>query len=55
MNHKRSKKSLLLDRSKRSSQPWERGKKAPKKGNPRYKPKIVRDKNRKLKKVYVLR
>jgi hypothetical protein len=51
----RSKQSINSDRAKRSSQAWERGKKAPKKGNPRYKPVIVTDKNGKKRKVYKIR
>ena len=41
----RSKKSIKLDRKKRSKEGWERGKKAPKKSNPRYKPVMITDKN----------
>jgi len=41
---------LLLDRQRRSKEPWERGRGAKRKGNPRYKP--VRRKGRK---VYIVR
>jgi len=51
----RSKHSTNADRRQRSSEPWERGKKAPKKGNPRYKPTMVTDKNGNRKKVYKVR
>ena len=50
----RSTKSIKLDRSKRSSQDWERGKGAKKIGNPRYKPVMIVDKNGNKKKVYKL-
>jgi len=50
MYKSRSKKSISSDRKKRSKEPWERGRGAPRKGNPRYKPV-----KRKGKKVYVLR
>jgi hypothetical protein len=43
------------DQVRRSKQPWERGRGAPKKGNPRYKPVRRRDKNGVMRKVYVLR
>ncbi len=52
---KKSTKSISMDRKRRSSQPWERGKKAPRKGNPRYTPKMVRTKAGKLVKRYVVR
>ena len=52
---KRSKKSTNDDRRLRSKEPWERGKGAPKKGNPRYRPKMIIDKNGRSRKVYVLR
>ena len=39
----------------RSKESHERGKGAPKKGNPRYQPKIITDKNGNKKKVYVVR
>lgn len=45
----------MKDRDTRSKEKWERGKGAPKKGNPRYKPVIITDKNGKKKKVYKLR
>lgn len=44
-----------LDDQKRSQEAWERGRGAPKKGNPRYKPKVITDKNGNKRKVYVLR
>jgi len=47
---KRTKRSILADRAKRSKQPWERGRGAKRKGNPNYKP-VVRN----GRKVYVLR
>lgn len=47
---KRSTKSLKADRARRSKEPWERGRGAKKKGNPRYKPVI-----RNGRKAYVLR
>ncbi len=47
---KRSRRSILADRSRRSKENWERGRGAKRIGNPRYKP--IR---RKGKKVYVLR
>lgn len=50
MRKTRSTKSLKLDRAKRSKQPWERGRGAPRKGNPRYKPVTVKGR-----KVYKLR
>ena len=43
------------DQARRSKQPWERGRGAKKKGNPRYKPVRRRDKNDVLRKLYVLR
>jgi len=43
------------DQRKRSKQPWERGRGAPKKGNPRYKPVRVRRKDGKMTTVYKLR
>jgi len=51
----RSTHSIKMDRAKRSKEPWERGKGAPKKGNPRYKPVRRKDKNGNMKKVYILR
>lgn len=39
----------------RSKEAWERGRGAPKKGNPRYKPKFITDKNGNKRKVYVVR
>ncbi len=52
---KRSSHSLKLDQARRSKQPWERARGAKKIGNPRYMPRIVKDKNGNKKKVYVLR
>ncbi|MCD6275446.1 MAG: hypothetical protein J7J42_01745 [Thermoplasmata archaeon] len=52
---RRSRRSIKQDRARRSKQPWERGRGAPKKGNPRYKPVIVTDKNGHRRKVYKLR
>ena len=39
----------------RSKESHERGKGAPKKGNPRYQPKMITDKNGNKRKVYVVR
>lgn len=47
-NHKK-------DSKQRSKEGHERGKGAPKKGNPRYKPSMVTDKNGNRKKVYKVR
>jgi len=44
-----------IDQAKRSKEPWERGRGADRKGNPRYKPVKRRDKNDVLRKLYVLR
>lgn len=43
------------DRKRRSREPWERGRGAPKKGNPRYKRVRRRDKNGVMRAVYILR
>lgn len=43
------------DQGERSKQAWERGRGAPKKGNPRYKPQVITNKNGNKQKVYVLR
>lgn len=51
----RSKLSKSSDDQQRSKQAWERGHGAPRKGNPRYMPKNIKDKNGNSKKVYVLR
>ena len=48
-------KGYKLDRKKRSKEPWERGKGAHRKGNPRYKPVIIKDKHGHKRKVYKLR
>ena len=50
----RSTRALRMDDSHRSKQPWERGRGARKKGNPRYMPAHVTDKNGVRRKVYVL-
>ena len=55
MVQKRSKRSVKSDRRQRSKQAHERGRGAVKKGNPRYAPKIITDKNGNKKKVYVVR
>lgn len=55
MVKRRSRKSFKLDKAKRSAQGWERGKGAPKKSNPKYKPVRRKDKNGNMKKVYILR
>lgn len=52
---KHTSRGLKLDRAKRSKEPWERGRGADRKGNPRYKPVRRRDKNDVLRKLYVLR
>jgi len=52
---KRSKRSIKQDRARRSKEPWERGKKAPRKGNPRYKPVRKRRKDGTMTTTYVLR
>ena len=52
---RRSRKSFKLDKAKRSKQGWERGKGAPRKSNPKYKPVRRRDKNGVTRKVYILR
>ena len=46
---------IKIDRRLRSKEGWERGRGAKKKGNPRYMPKIITDKNGARRKVYVLR
>jgi hypothetical protein len=51
----RSSLSIKLDRVRRSTEDWERGRGASKKGNPRYMPTIVTDKNGVQRKVYILR
>ena len=51
----RSKRSIKIDRSKRSKQGHERGRGAPRKSNPRYKPVRRKDKNGVMRKVYILR
>ncbi len=48
-------KDAAKDRKLRSKEAWERGRGAPKKGNPRYMPKQITDKNGNPRKVYVLR
>jgi len=50
-----TKRGLIQDMNRRSSENWERGKGARKIGNPRYKPVKRRDKNDVLRKLYVLR
>ena len=55
MVKRRSRKSFKLDKAKRSAQGWERGKGAPKKSNPKYRPIRRRDKNGVTRKVYILR
>lgn len=52
---KRSSHSLKLDQAHRSKQPWERARGAPRSGNPRYMPKVIKDKNGVKRKVYILR
>ena len=52
---KRTNHSMKMDRLKRSKQVHERGVGAPKKGNPRYAPKMITDKNGNKKKVYIVR
>ena len=48
-------KNKAQDDKKRSKEAWERGRGAPKKGNPNYTPKMITDKNGNERKVYVLR
>lgn len=48
-------KNQAQDSKLRSKEAWERGRGAPKKGNPRYAPKQITDKNGNKRKVYVLR
>ena len=43
------------DQGRRSKQAWERGRGAPRKGNPRYKPVRVRGKDDVIRKIYKLR
>jgi len=50
----RTTRALRADDSRRSKQDWERGLGAPKKGNPRYVPEYIIDKNGVRRKVYVL-
>ena len=50
----RSTRALSMDDSRRSKQPWERGRGARKIGNPRYMPKVITDKNGVRRKVYIL-
>lgn len=52
---KHTHRGLIQDRKRRSKEPWEQGVGAPKKGNPRYMPKQITDKNGHVRKVYVLR
>lgn len=47
--------SKRQDDQRRSKEDWERGRGAKKKGNPRYKPAMVTDKNGNRKKVYKVR
>ena len=51
----RTTRGIKQDRARRSAQGWERGKKAKKIGNPRYKPVSVMTKHGSMKKVYKLR
>lgn len=51
----RSKRSTNADRRQRSTEDWERGRGAKKKGNPRYTPATVTDKNGNKRKVYKVR
>lgn len=50
-----TKRGLKNDMKKRSSENWERGRGASRKGNPRYKPVRRRGRDRVLRKLYVLR
>ena len=50
-----TKRGLIQDMNRRSSENWERGKGARKIGNPRYKPVRRKDKNDVLRKLYILR
>ena len=51
----KSGRAYKLDRARRSKEPWERGRGAPRKGNPSYMPKEIIDKNGHKRKVYVVR
>ena len=51
----RSTRSLKLDQRKRSAQPWETGKRAKRKGNPRYKAILRKGKDGVIRKLYVRR
>lgn len=55
MVKKKTSKGLKLDRKNRSTEAWERGRGAPKKGNPRYTPVIITRKDGNKQKVYKLR
>ena len=50
---RKTKRGRSLDRKRRSSEPWERGRKAPKKGNPNYKRTRVKKKGGKKKTTHV--
>ena len=52
---KHTKLGLKQDIARRSKENWERGRGARKIGNPRYKPVKRRDKNKVLRKLYILR
>lgn len=52
---KHTKKGWKRDQKKRSKQPWERGRGAKRKGNPRYKPIRKRCKDGIVRKIYVRR
>ena len=52
---KHTKRGLKADMKRRSTENWERGRGAKKKGNPRYKPVRRKDKNDVMRKLYVLR
>lgn len=52
---KHSSRGWRQDQLRRSSEPWERGVGAPRKGNPNYKPVKRKTSSGKYKKVYVLR
>ena len=52
---KHTRRGWVKDQKDRSKQDWERGLGAPRTGNPRYKPKVITNKNGDKQKVYVLR
>jgi len=55
VRHYKRGRAYKLDRAKRSSEPWEFGRKAPKKGNPSFAPVFTIDKRGRVRKVYIRR